>query len=644
MRTRSLTWVALAALALLVRLVVLWEIRDAPFVGSALGDARAYDAWAAQIVAGRGDEVGVFYQAPLYPYLLAGVYAVVGRDLGAVRLLQALLGSAACVLLGVAGCRLLGRRVGVLAAALLAIWPSAVFADLLIQKSSLDTFLLCALLAALAPALAAGRAPWWLACGLLVGALGLARENALVFVPVLAVAAVWRERRQRARAAAAALALLAGVVLALLPVAVRNYRLSGEIHVTTAQFGPNFFIGNHAGASGVYQALRYGRGDAEYERADATALAEQAVGRALRPGEVSSYWTGRALAFIAAEPLAWLRLLGRKAVLLVNRVEVGDVEDLYTYGDWSMLLRLLTRLLDYGTLVPLAVAGLIFCALRPASPPAPTQRFAAGVLAAMLLAYGLGVVATYVMARYRHPALPLLLLFAAAGVVEGVRLAHARRWRRLAPALAAAALAALPANWPLIGEAGVRAGSLYNIGRDLEDRGGGQPQAIAFYRAALALDPTHALAHNNLAVALRRGGHLEEALEHFRRAVALGPSHADFHYNLGGALAAAGDAAGAEAAYERALKLQPNDADTHNNLGVLRQQQGDLRAAARSFERALALDPRKAEAMNNLGVAYATLGELDLAARWFRAAAEADPESESARDNLARVLAEIGAR
>src|SRR5204863_433542 len=81
--------------------------RRSPFFTVLLGDSRAYDQWA-QRIAG-GDWIGreVFYQAPLYPYFLAVLYAIAGRHLLLVRTVQAIIGSAACVLLGLAARRLI---------------------------------------------------------------------------------------------------------------------------------------------------------------------------------------------------------------------------------------------------------------------------------------------------------------------------------------------------------------------------------------------------------------------------------------------------------------------------------------------------------------------------------------------------------
>jgi hypothetical protein len=128
---------------------------------------------------------------------------------------------------------------------------------------------------------------------------------------------------QRLRRAAV---FLAGLALVLVPVAARNSIVGGGFYITTSQFGPNLYIGNNPAADGTYQSLRYGRGAPEYERQDATELAEHALGKTLTPSEVSSYWTDKALEFITSHPAAWLRLTSRKVALLWNATEMLDTE------------------------------------------------------------------------------------------------------------------------------------------------------------------------------------------------------------------------------------------------------------------------------------------------------------------------------
>ncbi len=131
------------AVALAVRLLHIWQIRPSPFFDILLGDAHGYDQWAQRLAA--GDWVGseVFYQAPLYPYFLGLIYKVFGRDLLVVRIIQALIGSASCALLGMAGARFFSKPVGLIAGLALALWAPAIFFDGLLQKSVLDVFFVC---------------------------------------------------------------------------------------------------------------------------------------------------------------------------------------------------------------------------------------------------------------------------------------------------------------------------------------------------------------------------------------------------------------------------------------------------------------------------------------------------------------------
>jgi len=144
----------------------------------------------------------------------------------------------------------------------------------------------------------------------------------------------------------------------LAPVAVRNAVVGGEFHLTTAQFGPNFYIGNHENATGSYVPLRWDRDAPEFERRDATELAERALERPLSAGEVSRYWTRQALRYIGEHPGQWLRLMGRKLALAANTGELIDGEDIYSYADWSLVLRFLQHFLNFGVLAPLAVFGI----------------------------------------------------------------------------------------------------------------------------------------------------------------------------------------------------------------------------------------------------------------------------------------------
>src|SRR5688572_10563323 len=130
-----------------LRLIHVWQMRDTPYLTVLMGDSRGYDVWAQRLAAGDWWGTDVFYQAPLYPYVLGVLYALVGRDLFAVRVIQAVLGALSCVALGAATSRLISRNAGIVSGLMLAAYAPAIFFDGLIQKSVLDVFFDCVALA-----------------------------------------------------------------------------------------------------------------------------------------------------------------------------------------------------------------------------------------------------------------------------------------------------------------------------------------------------------------------------------------------------------------------------------------------------------------------------------------------------------------
>ncbi|MFT5695433.1 MAG: 4-amino-4-deoxy-L-arabinose transferase-like glycosyltransferase, partial [Myxococcota bacterium] len=343
------------AVALAIRALELWELADTPLLEFVLGDAKNYVAWGRELAAGNwlGDET--FYQAPLYPYFLGVLFSVFGDDLFAVRVFQLFMGSGSCVLIALAGARFFSPRAGLAAGLGMAVYGPAVYADAMIQKSVLDIFFVCLSLWLVSVMATRPSVRACLGLGMALGTMTLTRENALVFpvvlVPWLALAL---DADRRSRAAFAAWFVL-GMALVLGPVAVRNWVVGGEFHLTTSQFGHNFYIGNNPAADGTYAPLIEGRGDPRVERLDAIELAEHALGKKLSPSEVSGFYTERALQFILGEPVDWLRLMLRKVLLVFTSTEMVDTEDQYTHAENSFVLTATGSLFHFGVLTPVAL-------------------------------------------------------------------------------------------------------------------------------------------------------------------------------------------------------------------------------------------------------------------------------------------------
>jgi len=631
-RTSYRPAIAVIALALIARLAHLSQMRASPFFSVLLGDSLAYDAWAQRLSQGGWLESEVFYQAPLYPYLLGALYAVAGRDLLLVRLVQAILGSIACGLLCVAGIKWFGRRAGVACGVILALYGPALFFDGLIQKSVVDVFIITAIVLLLALTLERRSFLTTAALGIALGCVALTRENTIVFIPVILAWLAWRGRDWVPHAAA----VLAGVLLVLAPVALHNRQAGGAWVLTTSQFGPNLYIGNSDTATGTYVPLVPTRGNAAFERQDATELAARAMGRTPSPAEVSAYWRGRALAWIRAHPADWLRLTVFKLRLAANRGEATDTEALPAHAEHSWPLRVSSQVLNFGLLAPMAFLGIWITRDRWRE---------LWVLYALAAAYTLTIALFYVLDRYRYPLVPFLALFAGAAIAGAVTW-----WRTSSPSdkrggLLGVGLVAIACNWPipLLSADTARALTHFNLGNALRDAGRAD-EAIVEYRAAAGLLPSHAQTHSNLGAALAARGEQDAAIREYREAIRLDPALAKTRNNLGIALASAGRLDEAMTEFDKAVTLDPASAEARFNRGTTLAAQGHVEAAIAELGAALRLDPSRADAHINLGVLLAQTDRLPAAIEQFQAALRLDPGSASARANLARAQALANAR
>lgn len=192
------------------------------------------------------------------------------------------------------------------------------------------------------------------------------------------------------------------------------------------------------------------------------------------------------------------------------------------------------------------------------------------------------------------------------------------------PARASALLAAIAADEGLV-EDGLRWAALareadrgaaspaYLSGRLLQEAGR-LAEAETSYREAVALDPGHARAYNNLGCVLHMQGRLDEALAAYRRALDLDASLPQANQNYASIVRDAGALERAVSEYRRVTIANPGDAMAFNDLGNTLRELGRHRESLEAFERALTLDPGLAQAHFSRSFVLLLLG--DYAAGW----------------------------
>lgn len=598
----TLCLLAILALAFSLRLVHVEQLKDSPFFDRHVMDPLYHHQWARAFADGQEREFvpGAYFRAPLYPWMLGTIYWLFGESAVIPRVVQAVIGALSCGLLYLIGVRLFGRVVGIVAGLSAATYGMLIYYDGELKVEGLAIFL--TLLTLLLVLLARDRPSWWLwgLSGVALGLAAITRPNVLLFAPALVVWIVWLyarpvsgvDGRRRAgqndtgrmtdaecgqpdvprssfviqwkRIFGYSFALFIGTILPILPVTIRNVAVGNDFALIATSGGVNFYIGNNPGSDGMSAVIP---GDppawwpcyyAQIERA------ERAEGRSLTGAEVSRWYTRQAWKWILENPSAAAALTLRKLGYFWSHWEVSNNQDIpFVLTHYAPLARALP--LGFWLVGPLGALGVLLALRRP------REMFP---LWGFVLIYMVSVVIFFVSARYRIPAVPVLILLAAYAAVWIVQQVIALRWRPLlitAPLLAGMALVVsrtppgidfemiqghvaagmfLAADEkfdraePLLEQAVLRSKRTgwrlqpevpQTLGQIRIARGAFDA-AVEPLEYAVQLAPQSAAGRQLLGVALAGANRLNDAAEQFRAALSIAPDNSAFQANLGNAL------------------------------------------------------------------------------------------------------------
>ena len=354
----------------------------------------------------------VFHKAPLYPYALAAMRAVVGDGYLALGLCQLALGVLNVALIFLLAERYFGAAVATLAGLGAAVYGPFLLNETLFLRDGVAVAVSLLLLLALARCTDARPGPWLLAgAAFALGMLG--RE---LVMPFGALVVLWVAQRfwGRWREAATALGAFAvGVLLGLSPLIARNLTVGAPPFAVSA-IGLESFIFGHA-----------------VDTAPAVVRFPAATGAILaaadgRPSEVVR-------GTLATYNGDWGRLVrneaGRTAAIFAA-YEGSDNVNWYYFAERSALLRFALR---WELVLALGLVG-IWLARR-------TKRGDDRIVLYYLAIALAGLQLLPVVGRYRLVPAALLLIYAAVTVQAIVGALRAREWRAaLAPAAASALL------------------------------------------------------------------------------------------------------------------------------------------------------------------------------------------------------------
>jgi tetratricopeptide (TPR) repeat protein len=585
--------------AFLARLFALERLSRSALLLPARGDMHFYNDWAQQILRGELNNHGAFYGLPLYPYLLALIYRVLGYSPFIPGVLQALIDSATAVLIYLLSRQLFhsvetslsnphdaSAAVGshthakwfaaIAAVAWIFYVPAQAYSIILMPTAGcVFAFWFVVWRIVRTP-----MAPGWREClflGLLIGLAAMAIATALFLVPLVLAAVSLKANATATRTLWQRVAVfLLAVGIGTAPCWIHNYFIARDPVFLSAHSGVNFWIGNNPQANGYPRFPPGLRSGQAAMLQDSITAAEAAVGHPLKRAEVSAYWSYQAWGYIAQHPAGWLSLLLTK---------LRNFWSAFQYDDLSIITNLREQGviwpgLYFGVVAAFGLTGMLF-----AWRITPAARWIATAVILQMMA----VLTVFVTERYRLPAVPGLLVLAVFGLALLWHNFTTGKYKPACVYLTLLLVSALFVSWPQRNPA-LWALDAYNSG-------------------------WQALESGNLSMA-------EQKLSLARRYV---PTNSETNFALGNLRLKQGDPAAARTFYLTTLKYDDAHRGALNNLGVIAMQTNDYGIAEMWLRRAEKIDPGNAKTHFLLGKVLLGQGNRDAAQLEAIQAATLDP-------------------
>jgi 4-amino-4-deoxy-L-arabinose transferase-like glycosyltransferase len=365
-------------------------------------DTRHYDRAAMSLL--QSGELGEkYYRAPLYPVVLAAVYAVFGHSFLAMRLVEALISVLLCWLVYKMADTLFGARIAWWATLLSAVFPHFILLAGILYPTNLFTLFLFSALFFLWYGRHSGQKKMVMLSAVLAGLAGLTVASMFFILPFWLLWLLWEKRAQGLHDVA-----LYAIVLALVlaPWTVRNYAKYGRL--TLVQPLPHTVLPNLQDHTAQEQEVAGGfQTTVTYFKEHPTGTDQDGLGKTLLH-YLQHPWG--ALGHLLTE-------LGHFWALYPDRLDTA--RDAYRASIHERDQRMETggsiwRYIKWPSI--LVMAPLFACAIVGVPIAWRRHRSAALLLLLTIFSFAVGYSMIYSEVRYRIPVEPVLLIFAAIGL------------------------------------------------------------------------------------------------------------------------------------------------------------------------------------------------------------------------------------
>jgi len=562
----------------LLRFIYLIESQSVPFFDRFYDLQQVYDKTAKLIAFDKvllGPEY--FSVSPLFSYFLAFFYLIFSKQVFLIQLIQVVISTLTIPVLYLVGKNLHSDKVGYTAAFLAAFFGNFIFYSTAILETTLQVFLVSALLFFLTQDFERKVEKKWLLIGLLLALTALTREAILIFAPA---ALLWLFIKRKSfekiklqfRKIVAAYFL--GLLILLIPFTVRNISESKSFVLITPTEGLNFYMGNNSPNSDVFvnpEGFNY------YEDIAGINYLKTTEKKNFLPAEASMKWFQKGLDFIFDNSIDAFFLTAKKAFLILGDTENPETSstDYEFYREiYSSVLKL--PLVSFYFLAVFSLIGVVY---------SWKERTRFSLLYWLSITIFIMLAMFYVSGRTRMIISPILIIFSSYGLYSIFTNVKYKNFRELIFPISLALVFILFQSF-LIPKYNFQRYMVYFDLGDYFTQVKNYDVAASSYKKSL-MYREHYLTHLKLGDVYALQKLNSEALQEYKATLVLRRDYPPAIFNMALIYSSTGNLERAKQLYEKVLQIDPNYSDAHRSLGAIAYLNNDFSEALFYFEKFL---------------------------------------------------------
>ncbi|MEW6040218.1 MAG: hypothetical protein AB1633_01725 [Elusimicrobiota bacterium] len=240
---------------------------------------------------------------------------------------------------------------------------------------------------------------FWILAGVFFGLSTLCRPNIYLFLPFIFLWTLFTIENHR-DIFLCNFFLLVGILFVATPLLIRNLIIANDFSFTSSSWGINFYMGATLGSKespfkilGTIQPIKM---EEKFKK-----MAENNTKKVLSPEEVSKFWLMQAFDFIKNNKNFYIALLKKKFFLFFNQYEIPSNYDFYFFRkNYSSILNL--AIVNFGFIATSGIAGMILSVKK-------WKNYL--LLYFLILIYIISSLTFFILAEYRFPIVPILIVF-----------------------------------------------------------------------------------------------------------------------------------------------------------------------------------------------------------------------------------------